>query len=299
LKPHLSRVASLCLALFSGCLSLDATAKPKPLSERRSDTYYVVNGALTLSGVAAAGVESWVLGAHGPGFDLQAFAPDDSVRQNFSESAAAFSDKLRVLTVAAPLLLQMSQGFDLALGNAALVYAQAHSFTLFLTTTTKLVVRRPRPYTHARAARIQEFASSQGSDAYASFFSGHSSSAYTAAGVTAQLRVRAGRHYRTDIWTGSAVGIAVGALVPVLHGVDVARVHGSEYAVGGAALGVTMLLSEVVDFCNLLAFVGACRLPRDVRVPAGSGKSPQTGMPWFVVPAAFAGGAGLLVSGEL
>ena len=42
-------------------------------------------------------------------------------------------------------------------------------------------------------------------------------SSYAVAGTVAVLRVVAGRHFWTDVLVGSAVGITIGTLVPLLH----------------------------------------------------------------------------------
>ena len=296
-----------------------------PLSEVRTQNYYYLHGGLTLGAVAAIGVEELLIPRSGPGFDLRSFGPDDVVRANFSDASAHLSDKLLLVTMTAPLFLQMSQGFDSSMGNASLIYAESHAFSMLLADTTKLIVRRPRPYTHSKDARIVGFAEQQGADAHASFYSAHSSSAFTSAmagsllysartdnlparhvvwgfeflmaGMTAQLRVRAGRHYRTDIWVGTALGLSMGLVVPALHGVEVGRVRGSEMATAGGALAVSMLLSEAVDLCGVLQRLHLCELPRDITVPLGNESVAPAS--WVVLPAPIPGGAGLSLLGQL
>src|SRR5690606_21195981 len=125
-------------------------------------------------------------------------------------------------------VFQLSHGFDVTAANAAMIYGQTQSLNGLLVMTAKLAARRPRPYTQSHDPRVRKFASEVGPDATMSFFSGHSSASfsaattgtilyaarsdvtwarytyfglgYTLAGVTAQLRVCAGRHYRSDIW---------------------------------------------------------------------------------------------------
>lgn len=313
----------MALAIMSG-LSKRATAEPRDLSAVQSNRYYYLHTGLTAASFLGAAAEELIGSRSRPGYDLDPFGPDDAVRANFSGSSAHLSDKLLALNLTAPLLLQMSQGFDTRMGNATLVYAEAISFSVLATSTMKLIVRRPRPYTHSKDPRILDFMDRQGANAYSSFYSGHASTAFTAAttgsvlysqqtdelvarhtvwglsfllaGMTGQLRARAGRHYRTDVWVGTFAGIAIGALVPTLHRVDVARVRGTELAVAGGALGVTMLLSEVVDFCAALDVLNLCGLPRDVDVPL---RDASRGPRWVVLPQAFAGGGGLSVQGEL
>jgi membrane-associated phospholipid phosphatase len=316
-------VVGLAAALFSAPFDAEA-AEPKDLSELRSNRYYYLHTGLTLAAFLGTGVEELASAHHGPGWDLDSFGPDDAVRRNFSESAARLSDKLLALNLTAPLFLQMSQGFGTRMANASLIYSEAISFNLLAADTAKIIVRRPRPYTHSKDPRILDFMDRQGADAYSSFYSAHASTAFTAAtagsilyaaqtdelvarhtvwgltymlaGMTAQLRTRAGRHYRTDIWVGTLAGIATGTLVPLLHRLDLQRIRGTELATAGGALGVTMLLSEVVDFCAALDVLHLCGLPRDVAVPLRDASLTPT---WRVVPRAFVGGAGLSVLGEL
>lgn len=305
----------------------NARADPKQLSEERSAHYYRWHAGLAAGGFVATLAGERIFRGHGSGPYWNSFYGDDLVELNFSDSSAALSDKVLLMTVVLPLAMQMSEGFDTSMGNATLVYAEAHALNLAVTTATKLAVRRPRPYTRSESPRIVEFKAHEGSDAYVSFFSGHSSAAFTAAtagsllysmrtddlwarhsvwgiefllaGMTAQLRVRAGRHYRSDIWTGSLVGVGIGVLLPALHELPLSRVRGTELATAGAAGVVTMALSEVVDFCGLLGALGLCHLPRDVRVPMiARGDSAPTAS-FFVLPALFEGGGGFQLSGSL
>jgi len=319
------RALAGCAVTAGLVLATTQSARAEPLSQPRTSRYYGLHASLTFGAFALIGVEELATVHHGPGYDLGQFGPDDAVRANFSEAAGNLSDKLLAVALTAPLFLQMSQGFDTSMGNASLIYAEAHGFDLLLANTAKIIVRRPRPYTHSHDVHVREFAERQGADAYASFYSAHASTAFTSAmagsllyaartddlaarhavwgfeflmaGMTAQLRVRAGRHYRTDIWVGALAGLATGWLVPAAHGVELQRVRGSELATAGAAFAVSMLLSEVVDFCSALDTLHLCALPRDVAQPLGEARvlSPS----WVLLPAPLAGGAGLSFAGRL
>lgn len=323
----MQRHHALQIALAALLATSTALGEPKPLSEKRSTSYYGWHTGLTALGFGVSGLELLLGGNHGVGADWSGFVLDDPVKMNFSDSASARSDAMVFMNVTLPVLAQMSSGFDTSMANATLIYAEAQSITFLLTTTTKLLVRRPRPYTHSQDPRIIEFKNTEGPEANVSFFSGHSSASFTAAtsgailysartddlwarrtmwgvefmlaAATAQLRVRAGRHYRTDVWTGTAVGLAVGYLVPKLHGVQTSRVEGSELAIAGIAGGATMLLGELCDIGTLLSFAPSCGQKRDVRVPVQPSRDETTGARWFVLPAAFVGGGGLQIMGDL
>jgi membrane-associated phospholipid phosphatase len=315
--------AALCLA-SSLLVTISARAESRRLDERWSAFGYRLHGGLAAGGLLLTGLGERAFQHHGAGPYWHSLALDDVVEQNFSQSSAELSDKLLLASVGLPVALQMSDGLDTGMANATLIYAQAHALNLFLTASTKLIVRRPRPYTRYNHPRIDDFTATQGGDAYVSFFSGHSSASFTAAtagsilysarsdvlwarhavwglefllaGTTAQLRVRAGRHYRSDIWTGTVVGVGIGLLVPTLHRVELSRVRTSELATAGGAMLVTMVGSELVDFCAILGKVGLCDLPRDVPVPPVKDELPAVS--YYVLPAVFEGGAGLSINGD-
>jgi membrane-associated phospholipid phosphatase len=124
----------------------------------------------------------------------------------------------------------------------SVLYLETFTLTLGLTQLTKNLVKRSRPYAYNPEASQE---SRQQVDARRSFFSGHTSStatscffaakvwtdlhpdspwkpavwsaAATIPAVMGLLRMRAGRHFFTDVAAGYAVGAAVGWLVPELH----------------------------------------------------------------------------------
>ena len=142
----------------------------------------------------------------------------------------------------APLLLLAFKPARKEVVVISVLYAETFSLTLGLTQLTKNLVKRSRPYTYNPNAPL-EF--KQQPDARRSFFSGHTSStaascffaarvwsdlypdsrwkpavwsvAATIPAIMGFLRMRAGRHFFTDVATGYAVGAAVGCLVPWLH----------------------------------------------------------------------------------
>jgi membrane-associated phospholipid phosphatase len=305
-----SAVAFTAAALVAG------RARAEPLSEERSQSYYVWHGVGT--GAAFAGALGLTLVAPDqPGPDWALGAWDRSARGRFSDSAAKASDQLLSLVATLPLAIQMSDGFDTAFGNAALIYGETQAVSVFLNSAIKLAFGRPRPYTHSRDPEIQEFAKEEGPDAFASFYSGHASLTHTAAmagsllyamrtdelvarhvvwglefglaGITAQLRVRAGRHYPSDIWTGALVGAGIGFAVPALHGVELERVQASEWAVAGGAFGLTMVGGEI------LALAGSSS--DDDVGSTDEERTASSELELIVLPKAFASGAGIELLG--
>jgi len=117
------------------------------------------------------------------------------------------------------------------------------------------------------------------------------------AAITANLRVSAGRHYRTDIWTDASVGAGLGLGVPVLHGLDLERVQASEWLTAAGAFALGTLISETVGMCGPgpggLPGVGRCMADADSEVDAASAVA------WYVVPAGVAAGDGSVAPGLL
>ena len=134
-------------------------------------------------------------------------------------------------------------------GTRSLVYLEAFAVNQLITTTLKLAVDRPRPYTQlgvGHSDAVDELLADN--DSEMSFPSGHAStvacSAFTAARMwdlsdgtstqrfvgygaatavtvaVATLRVTAGKHHPTDVIAGSVLGASIGFLVPTLHAAD-------------------------------------------------------------------------------
>jgi len=181
-------------------------------------------------------------------------------------------------TISIPMIVQLGRGFDDALLNSTVVYAETQAAGTLLNTITKYLVQRPRPYTHSthkRDPNVAKYIESQGDDAYLSFYSGHSSAAFSAAisgsylfgststdtgarkvmwgvemalaGATANLRVRAGKHYYSDVITGALVGSGLGIGIPLLHGGDY-RPSGAEIGIGLGGLAVGIVGTQLLPF---------------------------------------------------
>jgi undecaprenyl-diphosphatase len=129
----------------------------------------------------------------------------------------------------------------------AMLYAESASLTLALTGLVKLAVRRPRPGAYQEAEKNKDVIdySNPNTDSSLSFFSGHASMTATlgatatylaftrspsswrpwvtlvaATGVTTFVsiqRVRAGKHFPTDVIAGSVAGAGIGIIVPHVH----------------------------------------------------------------------------------
>jgi len=173
-------------------------------------------------------------------------AVDRSVIGNTSSQASAWSDRTRNASLVVPHVasaLELIVGGDTAqfARNSTLLW-ETLSVTSMFTNTVKRAVRRPRPYVYDASTDAE---TRTANNATLSFFSGHTSSAFSMATAysylytkdhphspliapiwlsthalaasTAVLRGVAGKHFWTDVIAGAAAGSAIGLAVPSLH----------------------------------------------------------------------------------
>lgn len=160
---------------------------------------------------------------------------------NRSISANKWSDKLLYTSLAPPLSVIMS-GPRNGIGTTSVLLLETILLNTAVTDITKILVRRNRPYLYNEFTEAKRKLRKK---SRMSFFSGHSSTVaamyvfsaklyedyypnspwrstvWTTAilipTTTALLRVKAGKHYFTDVLTGLLVGGAIGFLVPEMH----------------------------------------------------------------------------------
>ena len=157
-------------------------------------------------------------------------------------NASRYSDLLLTGAHLLPLLFLPDQKTRKDFGKIMLLYGETLLLTEGITHLTKRLGKRPRPFVYNELASL---ASKKTKQARYSFFSGHTSitasncfftakvfqdyypdsklryyvwgTAIVIPALTGYLRVRAGKHYPSDVITGYAVGAAIGFLVPHLH----------------------------------------------------------------------------------
>lgn len=206
------------------------------------------------------------------------FPFDESVKTKISPQAAALSDVLLLASVVIPPAARAGNGVDEECGKSTLLYGQALGAGFFLTSAVKILVQRPRPYTYNPDPFVRKYAEKEGRDSRLSFFSGHSSMSFTAAvagsylfalssrqsesraamwalelalaSATANLRVRAGKHFYSDVLVGALVGTGIGFAVPYLHQDSSTRYEPSAVEWGAMAGGVVagILVSQMIPF---------------------------------------------------
>lgn len=167
---------------------------------------------------------------------------DRGATYNRSVFARKFSDQLLMTSIAPPLLLLADRRSRLDFDKVGLFTLQTLLINTALTDLTKVLVKRKRPYVYNEFTDINRKLSKK---ARVSFFSGHTSTVTSMYFLTAKLyadyypnskwkgvvwstailvpattgllRVKAGKHYFTDVLTGFLVGATVGFLIPEIH----------------------------------------------------------------------------------
>lgn len=168
---------------------------------------------------------------------------DRPATMNWSPAAARMSDVTLLGSGILGLSMMLGDGEIRQEWKSWSVMALEVFFVTHGTTfLTKNITDRLRPFAYNQTVPVSD---KEDKDIFQSFFSGHSSFAaaasfYTAklyhdchpdskwrlavwggagllSGTTAWLRVRAGKHFPTDVITGVAAGALIGVLVPEIH----------------------------------------------------------------------------------
>ncbi len=276
---------ALCAFLSVSLVAPGARAEERDLSENQPGAFYVAGGVIT----GSAALSSALL------YQIDARTPrtgswfwfEDSVERNFAPTTASVSDVLLLTSVVIPVIAQSGEGGTL-FGNSMLVYGETLTLSLFLNSAVKYTVRRARPYTHNPSPLVAKAMEGHRGDENLSFYSGHASTAFSAfvsggllysathddpegrralwgaqaaiAAATAHLRVRAGKHYYSDVVVGAVVGSAFGALVPYANGVRY-ELDGGDWAAVGGGLLIGTGLAMIAPSDELHLYSGRAWLP--------------------------------------
>lgn len=234
--------ASLLLALSGGEARADG-ARPGGSPYRLKWTY---DSALVALG--AAGTMTAAIGHPKPACYPSCEPPsnmlgiDDASVGNYSPQALGLANVVVFGLVLAPMVINAADSRFDGWFEDSFVSLQAVLLSSAITQVMKSAVSRPAPLVYNPNAAQSHLDSP---DAFRSFISGHSSSAFAAAtsysvtfwkrhptspwrfvvlGVSealaasvSLLKVKAGYHYATDVAAGALVGAAMGLFVPVLH----------------------------------------------------------------------------------
>jgi len=167
---------------------------------------------------------------------------DRIATRQYNARSRKISDIALRTSFALPFALLLDRHTRDEAGTAGIMYLETFLLTNGITGLFKAGVKRPRPYVYNPNA---DFPLKMTPNSRLSFFSGHTSNSAafsfmtakiltdnnpghrmepviwsTAAilpAVTGLMRVKAGKHFPTDVIVGYAVGAVVGILVPALH----------------------------------------------------------------------------------
>jgi len=316
-------VAALAVSLSTSAVADDVI--PGHAIDRPADGL-VIGGALALG----LGLSLIPMREHRALWQHELFGDTDAaVHTSFSPRAAQLSDGILAAAVAAPIVYLTGGTIEDADGDRLLLYGEALAVNLALFEGAKRLVQRPRPYLYSTSPAVARYAAAQGDDAYQSFYSGHAATAFcaatagaylvaasstssgvralawgggfAAAGAAANLRVRAGKHFYSDVVIGGLLGIAIGYAVPALHA------DGKPYAPSLPDLGAA--LAGVLGGSLLGELLPLERRPGDSPGTAGTGGiAGTTGTGRLAAlrranlhlgPIAITHGAGLGIGGQL
>jgi membrane-associated phospholipid phosphatase len=218
----------------------------QPVYSRQSDKVL----AISLPGLGMSGLSMYLKGKNEP------FLPEDVyeldvmdvpkidrwVTRQYNLTAKRNSDITLFTSYVLPFTMLLGEESRRDFGSVGLITLEGLILNNGLTSLTKNIVRRPRPYLYNTNVPM-ELKITKG--ARESFFSGHTSNTAVVSFMTATFfsdyygdsdmkplvwglaaaipaytgiqRMRAGKHYLTDVLVGYAVGAAVGVLVPRFH----------------------------------------------------------------------------------
>tara|TARA_Y100000588_G_C14070398_1_gene845534 strand:- start:168 stop:992 length:825 start_codon:yes stop_codon:yes gene_type:complete len=172
--------------------------------------------------------------------DVWAF--EQKITENWDMKSKLASDVFLYASIFNPVLLYLKKDIRNDVIPISTIWLETMTLNLGITNLTKTLVLRKRPYVYGNRADLIE---KQKHDSQRSFFSGHTST--TAASwfmlakiyqdyypkdknliyiwtlstivpaITAYLRVKAGKHFYTDVVTGYLIGAATGLTLPELH----------------------------------------------------------------------------------
>ena len=271
MSARAARVAT-CLALLTTAARADG-----PLDEQHADGYYWARGGAVAGALGATIVTRALLDPARPEPSPSEWLGwDNTVRGRLSTAASQTTDVTLMTTIAVPVGAELAQGVDTRFVNTSLLYAEVLFANLLLNTAVKYTVPRLRPYNY-RVPPAKTFVLSQGVDAHLSFYSGHASTAFAAAvggsylfaaahpdspanpwlwgvetalaAATAIGRIRAGKHFYSDVAVGVVVGTALGAGIPLLEGVH-RRPSATEMAFAGGGMLVGGFAAAIIPFAE-------------------------------------------------
>jgi membrane-associated phospholipid phosphatase len=230
-------------------LAVPATAGERfDLETSRETAIYATGGALALGALVITDHRDLLSDDEIAALD-PADVPglDRFATRQWSPAAGTASDVLAYGLIASPALLYTQTGSAMGAGDLTVMYTQTMLVQMGTVGLLKHLVGRVRPFVYNDDPRIPaELKRSK--TAVMSFPSGHTANAFAGAvfsgevfarlnpddparhwvrggtlvlaAATGWFRIKAGRHFTTDVLAGAAIGALVGWAVPKLHEVD-------------------------------------------------------------------------------
>ena len=229
--------------------------------------------AITAGGIALAGGGAYLEGRMVPPdtadiANLPAKKEDINTFDRFatdlwSEEAQKLSDVLLYSSFLFPFSVFGSEKGRSHFWEVLGLYFEAFFLSFGINKITKVVVHRYRPYMYNDNREIP-VSLKQSVDSKESFYSGHTTIAFTFSVLTAKLwsdlsiapgsrnyvwggaillgsmvgmlRVVGGKHFPTDVVTGAVIGGVIGFFVPELHKVQMKQNGGADIAIGASRI---------------------------------------------------------------
>ncbi len=172
--------------------------------------------------------------------DINGF--DRFAANNYSKDIINISNVALGAAIVSPALFVFSEKMRKDWFTVGVMYGESMMISGFLTYLAKGTAKRIRPYVYNPSVQMSD---KESADARMSFFSGHTSAAFTSAVFLSTvygdyfpdskytpyvwgtsllfatgigvMRVASGEHFPTDVITGALIGSASGYLIPYLH----------------------------------------------------------------------------------
>jgi membrane-associated phospholipid phosphatase len=335
MAPITMRQRAIALGVFVGFALGSAGAARADDADDAPRVDSGIDGAIIVGAIAAAIAPMAVPTREHRLWNTQLLgAADDAALGQFSHRAAQLSDLGLGLAIAAPAAYLTGSTVDDRDGDRLVIYGETLAIDLALAQSVKYLAHRPRPYLYNASPEARRHAIAEADDGWRSFYSSHAAIAFGAAvagayllnettasptaravawgsgfavaAATANLRVRAGRHFYSDVVIGALIGSAVGYAVPALHarGEPYAPSRQDLAAAGAGALG-GILISELIPVgdppgaANPMTAMTATSTASPVAPPRRTHSLPLRVDQVHLAPLAVHDGAGVAISGRV